>query len=84
MTIDFPAAAGDFATVAYGNNDRGDVVGVYSLIDGGGGFLLRHGRFNTLSFPGSEFTRAFGINVRRWIVGNYFDGSVRHGFLATR
>jgi probable HAF family extracellular repeat protein len=83
-TIHIPGSVGLFATVAYGNDNAGDVVGVYDLVDGGGGFLLRHGTFSTVHVPDSDFTRAFAINARRWIVGDYTAASVRHGFLATR
>ena len=83
-TIHVPGSIGPFATVAYGNDNAGDVVGVYGLVDGGGGYLLRHGTFSTVHVPDSNFTRAFAVNGRRWIVGDYTAASIRHGFLARR
>jgi uncharacterized membrane protein len=54
------------------NNDRGDVVGFF--IDDAGlnhGFLLSRGAFTTLDFPGTNFTRAWGINQRGVVVGEW-------------
>jgi len=46
------------------------------------GFLLSHGAFTSIDFPGSHATLAFGINDRRDIVGSYHDASGKeHGFL---
>src|SRR5437773_774333 len=80
-TIDVPGA--NF-TQAGGINDRGQIVGGYSI--GGGllvhGFVLDHGTFTTIDVPGANFTQAGGINDRGQIVGGYHDAVGReHGFL---
>ncbi len=57
---------------AYKTNDRGDVVGAFISEDGlTHGFLLSHGVLTTLDFPGANFTRAFGINQSRVVVGEW-------------
>ena len=79
-TIDFPGA-GD--TYAYGNNNRGDIVGSY--FDGlSHAFVMTRGTFTTIDFPGAELTVASGINTRGDIVGVYRTGGVEHGFLLAR
>ena len=46
------------------------------------GFLLMHGRFATIDFPGALATLAFGINPQGEVVGPYTDSSGNgHGFL---
>jgi uncharacterized membrane protein len=57
---------------AYKTNDRGDVVGAFISDDGlTHGFLLSQGVLTTLDFPGANFTRAFGINQSRVVVGEW-------------
>ena len=74
-TIDFPGAS---FTVAFGINNRGEIVGNYGFADGTGhGFLLDKGNFRTIDFPGA-FTQASGINNRGQIVGA---AGRTHGFL---
>jgi len=78
-TLDFPSAK---ATVAYGINANGDVVGTY--VDQNGtnhGFLLTAGQYVSIDPPGSLFTEARGINANGNIVGDYIgnDGNL-HGF----
>ena len=68
---------------ARGNNDRGQVVGMY-LDDQGNqhGFLLSRGVLTAIDFPGAAATEASGINDSGTIVGWFFDaaGAV-HGFV---
>src|SRR5437867_3862791 len=78
-TIDFPGAS---FTVAFGINNRGEIVGKYIFADSTAhAFLLDKTIFTTIDFPGA-FTQASGINDRGQIVGGYFfaDGT-GHGFL---
>jgi uncharacterized membrane protein len=83
-TIDVPGAT---STAASGINPDGDIVGRYTDPAGKDhGFLLRHGDFTSIDFPGADlFTKAAGINPRGDIVGNYALASepntVRHGYL---
>ena len=49
------------------------------------GFLLEDGEFTSIDFPGATDTRAFGINERGDIVGNYVDADKRtHAYIARR
>jgi probable HAF family extracellular repeat protein len=78
-TLDFQGAR---ATVAYGINANGDVVGTY--VDQNGtnhGFRLTEGQYMSIDPPGSLFTEARGINANGDIVGDYVakDGNL-HGF----
>lgn len=63
----------------------GSIVGNYR--DNAGVFhgpLWEDREFSSIDFPGARFTRAFGINARGDIVGQYVDASNRtHGFVAT-
>src|SRR5438309_6449503 len=46
------------------------------------GFLLRHGEFQTIDFPGAAITGVFGINNQGDMVGNIIDNAgINHGFL---
>ena len=78
--IDYPGAS---ATLAFGINDDGDVVGHYR--DGQQlwrGFLLRAGEFTTIEYPGAAQTTLFRVNSGGDIAGAYYDGSRKqHGFL---
>ena len=80
--IDAPNA---FATVAYGINERGAIVGTYNRAgERNHGFLLSKGVLTDIDFPGSQHTRAKDINDRGWIVGDYRVPGATHGFLAIR
>jgi probable HAF family extracellular repeat protein len=80
-TIDYPGAT---STSAWGINNRGDVVGVYSLPDRTAhGFLWRGGLLTTIDFPGATSTDAWGINGRGDIVGDYTVDGVTHSFVLT-
>src|SRR5262249_45202475 len=83
-TLDDPLGVGQ--TLATGLNDRGQVVGTYSQ-QGQHAFLYSDGNYTTLDDPlatnGYGGTVASGINNAGQIVGTYFDGTGRHGFLAT-
>jgi probable HAF family extracellular repeat protein len=78
--FDFPGAIG---TAAFGVNDRGQIVGLFT--DAGGethGFLLDKGVFTQIDAPGSTGTQTTAINDRGQIVGLFFDaGGVSHGFI---
>jgi hypothetical protein len=91
-TLDDPNAgtAAGQGTVAYGLNDRGQIVGYY--VDAGSvfhGFLLSHGQYTTLDDPKAaagafQGTDAVGISASGKIVGTYIDSNnLDHGFLAT-
>jgi probable HAF family extracellular repeat protein len=69
---------------ARGTNDRGDVVGAFTLNvdDSQHGFLLNERTKFRLDFPGAAVTDAFGINNRGSIVGRFVDDTgVIHGWL---
>jgi uncharacterized membrane protein len=71
------------ATVAYGINNSGTIVGTYFDAAGSHGFVEKNGSFTTIDVPGAVSTSSMGINNRGQVVGNYFDGSELHGFLET-
>jgi uncharacterized membrane protein len=85
-TIDYPSAT-TTATIAWGINARGDVVGEYFDAGGRHGFLLRNGVSTPIDFPGA-LTSARGINAGGDIVGVYRRPNEppvnAHGFLLTR
>jgi uncharacterized membrane protein len=75
-------------TVAFGINDRGQIVGDYvdTVAPNAGkrrGFLLDNGVYKTFDFPGAFITVAEGINNPGTIVGFYVDGTdfSQHGFV---
>jgi hypothetical protein len=72
---------GSIMTSAQGINVRSQVVGHYSAPTGGfQGFLLSHGRYRIINYPGAPNTLLSGIN-KEAIVGYYDDGLFRHGFI---
>jgi hypothetical protein len=77
-------------TVAFGINDRGDVVGDYLAPAAPSdvpdahrhGFLRnRKGDFTTFDFPDSDLTIGEGINNSGTIVGLYIVNGLSHGFV---
>jgi probable HAF family extracellular repeat protein len=91
-TIDPPGAANNpgpspLALVnvdqAVSINKQGQIVGGYTDANGmTHGYLLSHGQYTTLDYPGAASTIALGINDHGQIVGYYIDSSgVEHGFL---
>jgi hypothetical protein len=85
-TIEVPGA---LATVAFGINPRGDIVGTY--VDASfrsHGFLLRDGSFTTIDYPGAAGNDARGISPSGEIVGGYWmpgEPPVNiHGYLRTK
>jgi hypothetical protein len=49
------------------------------------GYLLFHGHYTTITYPGSTFTFAGGGNIWNSVVGTYFDTFLAaHGFLAAQ
>ena len=72
-------------SIAAGINDNGDIVGFLTTSNGSvKGFLLRGTTFTLFSFPHSNNTTPFGINLSDQIVGSYVDGAGKtHGFLLT-
>jgi len=74
------------ATVAFGINERGAIVGIYDRAgERSHGFLFWKGVFTDIDFPGARGTRAKDINDRGWIVGDYWpQGALPRGFLAIR
>jgi uncharacterized membrane protein len=79
-TIDYPGAA---ATLAWGINDSGLIVGDY--IDTKNvehGFLDNAGVFTAIDYSGASGTAALGINSAGDIVGIWLDAAQNsHGFL---
>ena len=81
-TLDFPGAT---ATLAWGINNRGDVVGLYTLPDKTNhGFLWSGGRLTSIDFPGATNTDTYGINSQGDIVGDYTLDGAMHGFVYTQ
>jgi probable HAF family extracellular repeat protein len=77
--IDFPSAT---ATLAWGMNNRRQVVGWYQKKDGVvHGFIWHEGRFTSVDIPGATETVVLGINSVGDIVGIYVDATTGHGFL---
>lgn len=79
------------STAAWDVNPDRAIVGVYSVGSTVRGFLRTEGgdegnsneaTYTTVHFPGSAVTRAFGINPRGDIVGNYVVSGVTRAFLA--
>jgi hypothetical protein len=84
-TFDPPGATGSVASTV---NPSGAVVGAYDTTAEGTcfnfceGYLLYHGTFVTINFPGGTYTFAGGNNAPGDIVGLWFDTSgVGHSFL---
>lgn len=83
---------GVYATLGYGINDLGEVVGAYQIDDAPlnyppslvqHGFVLKNGSFTTIDAPftGATNTVAAGINNRGEVVGSYQDATgSAHGF----
>ena len=80
--------SGAKATYASGINNKGQIVGWGEYGDYSGinhGFLRdTDGSYSTIDFPGiTSYTKVCGINDNGQIVGEYWDGSKMHGFVAT-
>ena len=88
-TLDFPGAD---ATIAYGINQWGAVVGEWDIFDAQGnllayhGFIWKDGAFTDVNFPGSADTSILGINAEGDYVG-LWDSDINapsgHAFLKT-
>ena len=86
-TIDDPAAdtVNGERTRAFGINNAGQIVGIFTTLGGYRGFLYDDGIFTTIELPPGAASQNFpyGINNAGQIVG-YFDSATGdHGFLAT-
>lgn len=84
-TFDPPGAASSTSSVVLPN---GAVIGAYTDLSGTTcstqcqGYMLFHGAYATINFPGSSFTFAGGANAEGHVVGIYADASgAGHGFL---
>ncbi len=84
-TFDPPGATGSTTSVVI---PSGAVVGAYTNVSGTTcstqcqGYMLFHGTYATINYPGSSFTFAGGANAEGNIVGIYTDASGSgHGFL---
>jgi hypothetical protein len=84
-TFDPPGAASSGTSVVI---PSGAVVGAFTDLSGTTcatqcqGYMLFHGTYATINFPGSSFTFAGGANAEGNIVGIYTDASgAGHGFL---
>jgi probable HAF family extracellular repeat protein len=90
-TIDDPLASGrlinssSYGTFPSGINALGEIVGDYSEISGGHGFVYAGSTYITIDDPLAQAnsTGASGINDLGEIVGTYGDATGVHGFLAT-
>ena len=90
QAIDFPSGGSFPCTGARSVNERGDVVGPYTVANNAGecrnsaqGYLRRRGKFVAVDFPGAVATFPGGINNDGVIVGLYRDrAGVSHGFKA--
>jgi hypothetical protein len=65
-----PSPGADF-TVAKGISSSGDVVGYWDGRDGSHGFLLSHGRYTKIDFPGSTGTGVAAVNDEGTMLGWY-------------
>ena len=63
------------ATLAFGINPRGDIVGRYVAGGKNHGFLLHKGNFTAIDAPNSRGTTAFGITPGGDIAGTYTDAT---------
>lgn len=84
-TFDPPGTASSSSSVVIPN---GAVIGAFTNLRGTTcsaecqGYMLFHGAYATINFPGSSFTFAGGANAEGNVVGIYVDASaVGHGFL---
>jgi probable HAF family extracellular repeat protein len=76
--IDVPGAV---ATICYGINADGQIVGEYANGDLiGHGFLFSNGMYITIDYPGQLDTGAFGLNDLGTIVGVGATGAAAVGF----
>src|SRR5215469_6367523 len=66
MRFDYPGAV---STTAHGINNRGEIVGYY-VNPGGGSFLFRGGKFQSVSYPNAILTNATGLNDQGEVVGS--------------
>jgi hypothetical protein len=85
LDVPFPGA---FNTNAPGSNDRGDIVGFYTVSGRQVAFRRdRHGNYESLDAPTStqaSSTLAIGINAPGDIVGQYTHVGVTRGFVMYR
>lgn len=75
--VDVPGAS---ATVIYGINSAGQMVGQYLTATGGSGFVFSKGTFTNINYLGTTGDTATGINDQGDIVGYYYTDAV-HSFL---
>ena len=81
---------GNFFTLAWDVNPRGDIVGVRgdnpantvgAAVHPRGFLRTKQGEYRTLEVQGAISTQVFGINSGRDIVGAYTDATGSHGFV---
>ena len=81
---------GNFFTLAWGVNARGDIVGVYGTnqantvgtpVSPRGFVRTRDGEYRGLMVQGASVMQVFGINEIGDIVGQYTDATGTHGFV---
>jgi hypothetical protein len=78
-SFDPPGATSSLAVTVIAS---GAVFGSYTDSGGvGHGYLLYHGTFTTIDFPGASFTFVGGANPEGDCVGEYISGGVAHSFL---
>jgi uncharacterized membrane protein len=81
VTIDVPASFG-INTLPMGVSDAGDIVGTYQDANWVTlSFLLHHGHYQSITYPGAVSTTTYGINRKAQIVGrsDYTDGFMKSG-----
>lgn len=81
---------GDLFTWAWDINGRGDIVGVRgdnpantvgTPVNPRGFLRTKDEKYRTLEVLGASSTQVFGINDRRFVVGQYTDATGTHGFV---
>jgi uncharacterized membrane protein len=80
--IDSSLPSGTLNDQATGINNAGIISGFFTTASATDGFLLNGTTLTTLSFPGSTFTQALGLNNEGQVVGDYVDSlGFMHGFV---
>src|SRR5579871_3892286 len=78
-TLDAPSGV---QTLAYGINNKGQIVGSFSNSHGWHGFLYSIGTYTTIDEPaGINGTDGFGINDAGTLVGHFADGFLNRGYV---
>ena len=77
--LDFPGAT---ETTAFGINNTGTVVGIYTNGVIQHGFIYQNGVYTDINFPGANWSEATGVNDLGVVVGHFQDASFNvNGFM---